>query len=547
MSCHKCANAKYGKTLYDRTVKGRTARASRRTMRVVAGGAVLGLLATGGATALPAANAADFSGFSTFALAVPLRIEIYEPAIPIPASPQLELNLSYTKVGGTSGPVGTARASALWPGDAVGEGLKTFFETLGLPAAIAFSYPVQVNAQSPGEVGSATQELFPGMIGRVITNEESAIAKVGYGISGDVAEADSGEPNSLLDNVMSGDITALLGQLTGSSTAPSGQTPATSPLGPLSALVSAGAVESISRTSYAADADAVVATSTARVGSIALLGGIVKLDGVEVVTTVTSNLAGGAKVSRKVTIGAMSIAGNKFGLTGDGVEATGKSTPIPGLPDAPAAALAALGISLELGKANSSKEGSAGSVTAEGLRITIDTKPLLSKLPKLPLDDLVAALPDLPGQAAILKGLIIALGEATPKVSIVLGQSTSRAETVAAIGGEIPPMAPADGVGAAPLTDVPPVDDVPLSGGVDSGLPPIAGPDAPTVSTPLNPLSTIPGLPKLGELPTWLLLLGLGLAGGAGWYIRQAGLTLFGVATTCAHGLKAGIPDLRKV
>ena len=97
--------------------------------------------------------------------------------------------------------------------------------------------------------------------------------------------------------------------------------------------------------------DAVVATSTARLGSIGLLGGIVKLDGVEVVTKVTSNLAKGSVVNRKVTIGAMSIAGNKFGLTGDGVEAMGKTNPIPGLPDNAAQALAALGITITPGKA----------------------------------------------------------------------------------------------------------------------------------------------------------------------------------------------------
>ena len=64
----------------------------------------------------------------------------------------------------------------------------------------------------------------------------------------------------------------------------------------------------------------------------------------------TSNLAEGAAISKSVNVGGMSIAGNKFAFTGDGIVAQGKATPIPGLPDAPAAALKALGISFELGK-----------------------------------------------------------------------------------------------------------------------------------------------------------------------------------------------------
>jgi hypothetical protein len=43
-----------------------------------------------------------------------------------------------------------------------------------------------------------------------------------------------------------------------------------------------------------------------------------------------------------------------------------------------------------------------------------------------------------------------------------------------------------------------------------------------------------------------LMMLGILLAAGAGWYLRRAGGLLFGAGATCAHGLKAGIPDLRK-
>ncbi|RNL65324.1 hypothetical protein EFK50_05025 [Nocardioides marmoriginsengisoli] len=553
MTCGECTNDHKGeKTLYDKTVARRIETASRRAKRTVASAAVLGLLSIGGAASVMPAQAADYSGWSTYAQATPLRIELREPAIPIPSDPQLELNFSYTKVGSTSGPIGSARASALWPGDAVGEGLKTFGEQLGLPGALTDGgYPVQVNAMSPGDTAAATQEFFPGMTGKVTTSPKKAVAKVGYGTAGDVDPGGDGtgtKPKTPLELLQSGDLSALSGLLAGASTAGPGETPSTSPLGLLSLLIKAGGMESISSTTYDEEGDSVIATATSRLGSIGLLGGIVKLDGVEVITTVTSNLAKGAVISRKVTMGALSIAGNKFAMTGDGIEAMGKVNPIPGLPDAPAAALKALGISIDLGKATQSKTGPAGSVTAEALRITIKTAPLLSKLPKLPLGQLMEKFPDLPGQAGILKGLIIALGDATPQLDIVLGQATSRAETVAGIDPGPTVTPPTTG---GPTTETPGGTDG--GPGIDSGpmpgeLPPVqAGGEQPSVTTPVVPRNATSGLPPLDKLPTWLVLLGLAIGGGLGWYIFRSGSLLFGGAVTCAHGLRAGIPDLRKV
>ncbi len=551
MTCAQCSDSSssHEKTLYDKTVARRIETASRRSKRIAAGVLVLGLVTTGTGAAMSVAQAApDFAGFTTAAVATPLRIEVLEPAIPVPADPQLEMNFSYTRVNGTSGPSGSARASAMWPGDAVGEGLKTFGEIIGLPPQLTENgYPVQVNASSSGETGAATQEFFPGNTGKVVANGKSAIAKVGYGTSGDVAHGGTGDgdaPANPLDALAQGDLTALGNLLSGSQSAGPGEAPPSSPpLGALSALVNAGGMESISSTHYDPEADVVEAKSTSRLGSIALLSGIVKLTGVEVTVKVTSNVAGGAKITQDVNIGGMTIAGQKFAYTGDGFVAAGNKTPIPGLPDDGKKALAALGITIQPGEVVKSVEGTVGKISAEGLRIGIDTRPLRSLLPTLPIAELVSGLPDLPGQAAILKGLVIALAEAAPKLSIVLGSSFAEANTIAGIdfpelpeGGEVTP--PVDGG---------PIDEVVPPGGEITDLPPTAGPGAPEVSTPVNPVSNVPGLPPLGSTPFWLLLAGLALALGAGWYIRNAGTLLFSGAGTCAHGLAAGIPDLRKV
>ncbi len=66
------------------------------------------------------------------AWAAPLKIEIYEPTIPIPGSPQGEVEVAYTEVEGDSSQ-SRGRSSYLWPGDPIGEGFKTFVEQLGFP------------------------------------------------------------------------------------------------------------------------------------------------------------------------------------------------------------------------------------------------------------------------------------------------------------------------------------------------------------------------------------------------------------------------------
>ncbi|WP_209721904.1 hypothetical protein [Marmoricola sp. OAE513] len=534
------------KTLYDKTIARRVRTASRRSKRTAASVLALGLLAGASASSMSPANAApDFTGFTTFALATPLRVEIYEPAIPVPSSPQLEFNFSYTKVQGASGPIGSARASAMWPGDAVGEGLKTFGEQLGLPGPLTDGgYPVQVNAQNPGDTQSASQEFLPGSVGRVSTTDKKATAKVGYGTAGDVADGDTGStpPPNLLDLLK--DPTGLTGILLGTKTdKDGGSTPSGSPLGALSALVNVAGMDSISSTSYDPESDTVTASATARLGTVGLLGGLIKLNGVEVVTKTVSNIAQGAVTTKKIDIGSMSILGNKFGYTGKGFEAMGKENPLPGLPDDAIKALAKLGVKFEIGESKVTKEGPVGSVSAEGLRIEIDTQPLLSLLPKLPLDELVGQLPDLPGQAAILKGLIVALGDAHPKVALVLGQSRADAQTVKGIDPDAVVTPP---VVDTPVTDTPvadvPVGDVPIT---DPGAPA----ETPPGNAPTDPFvpQKVSGLPPLGSIPMALLLGGLMLAAGLGWYIRRAGLIMFGGSATCAHGLKAGIPDLRKV
>jgi hypothetical protein len=514
------SQGKNEKTLYDRTLVGRARSAGRRSKRTAAGLLAFGLLAGGTAVGVGPAHAAAYGGFTTTATASPIKLEIFEPAIPIPTEPQAELDLSYTQVAGGSGPSTTARSSALWPGAALGEGLKTFGEQLGLPGALTDGgYPVQANAGFPGDTTQQSQEFLPGMIGRVDAGDKRTVAKVSY-TSSDVSDGDAGDSKAPSANPLD----ALKGLIGAKSGTPN-------PLGALGLLIDFDGMTSVSSTDY--DGDTVVATATSRIGELRLLGGLIKLDGVNVVTKATSTLEGGTKTSQTVDVGGMTIAGQKFSYGPDGFSALGKNTPIPGIPTSVAALLKQLGVAIEVPKPEVTKNGSTGSVSAEAVRITLDTKPLRSKLPQLPLDKLVNGLPDLPGQAKLLKGLLLSLNTIAPKVVLHLGTSQVSAATIALadLGG---------GAGTAPGLTGSDTTSPDLS-----ATPPI---DSPAATAPGADIQTTPkaqGLPPLRSIPTLLLLAGLALVAGAGWYLRQAGL-LLGGANACAFGLKAGIPDLRK-
>src|SRR6478609_2628923 len=156
----------------------------KRTLVPLAAAAVLGgmLPASPGV----AADKPTFSGYSADAWAAPVKIEIYEPTIPVPANPQLEVELAYSTVEADSGS-SQGRASWLWPGDPVGEGLKTFVTQLGLPEQLGEAgYPVQVNAAQPTGEAAQSDEPFPGTVMRTSATERKTQAQVGFSPDGAV-------------------------------------------------------------------------------------------------------------------------------------------------------------------------------------------------------------------------------------------------------------------------------------------------------------------------------------------------------------------------
>jgi len=545
-----------------------TRRARQRAGAVTAAGLALGLVVAPAAALVAPASAmpkADpsYGGFSTSATASPLKIEVFEPAIPVPTDPQFEMDFSYTRVQGDSGPTTSARASAMWPGPAVGEGLKTFGEQLGLPGALTDGgYPVQVNSQFPGDPSQMSSEPLPGMVQRVNATDKRTVAKAGYTGSGDLAEGDPGSagaapattstpaPPDLLTSLSSGNLSALGSALTGAKSGDAANPVQTNPMGALSMLVDFDGMTSVSSTSY--EDDKVVATATSRIGELRLLMGLIKLTGINVVTRVTSSLDGGAVTSRTVDVGGMTIAGQKFSYGPDGFTAAGSTTPVPGLPTSAADLLKMLGVAIEVPAPVVTQDGSAGTIDAEAVRITLDTKPLRSKLPSLPLDSIINQLPDLPGQASVLKGMLLSLNTLSPKLVLHLGQASASATTVSAVdlGGDSSavstPAGTSSSVGTGTGTSAAGAAPAASVGSPGETAPAATTPTSAATTTPIRTVAAVPGLPPLGSVPGMLTLLGVLIAAAAGWYLRRAGGVLFGAGATCTHGLKAGIPDLRK-
>lgn len=521
-------------------------------------------------------EAAPFSGYTASATAAPVRIEIYEPTIPIPANPQLELVLGYSTVEADSGS-SQGRASWLWPGDSVGEGLKTFVEQVGLPPQLGENgYPVQVNASQPSGDDTDSDEPFPGTVMRTAAGEDTTVAQVGFSSDAQVRDGDAaGEAaeGPLPGLPLGGDLLSSFGQvITGglplAAPAPTdepsdqpddepsdepaeeepapGATPGLPPQ--LAALVDVEGYASSSKT-VAADGS-ITSIARSALGEVSLLGGLVVLEGVTSVSRSTSDGQQGANV-QTARLGGITVAGQTFALGPAGVEAAGQQQALPSLPPELTAALAQLGLAITLPAPTQTQDGDKATNDVAGLRVEIDANTLKQQLAALPLDALVGALPADPPE---LRSTLQALTGLAPKIVLTLGTAATEVDTVQGIPlpGDAPAEDPEDaeepadssgagsagggGGGAVPAASAPAASGPVTSGG-----------DAPASAGAL-PAAELAGsgLPPLSSLPGALLVGGLALAAVGGTWLRKIGVIALGGAGSCSHGLDSGLPDLRK-
>lgn len=559
-------------------------RAAARRVAPLLAATLLGTVAVQGigATARAEEPSNPFAGYVSSAWAAPVKFEIYEPNIPMPADPQLELELGYSVVKADSGS-GKGRGSWMWPGDPIGDGLKTIVEQMGLPSQLGENgYPVQVNAGYPSDVQSASQEPVPGMVMRTSASEKETSAEVGFSPDSNIAALPSsgatapstggllgipGLPQlpvlgQVLDLTQVPTMLAQFGKST--STSPGGNTAAMAGLPPqLAALIDFSGYSSTSRSTL--DKGVVTTTAQAALGDVRLLGGLVRLEGVTARHVTTSD---GVKATSEgeTTVGGISVLGTRFAWTAKGFEVGGQQ--IPGLPDDPNLALQMLGITLTQPKVTKSAEGLKGEGLSEGLKITLDANVLGQALKALPLQQLVNMIPEQGKQLKTVLGLVVGL---SPKVVMTLGNAGSLTETVKAQPVPGPDSSPsatpsADPDAEATTPDAEPSTGAGAGGGSSSGgaggssaggapLPSVGAPGSPTdpvvTASPGTPeLAAAPmgaGLPPLNSLPGFLTILALALAGAAGTWLRRAGLLALGTGGACHHGLDSGLPDLRKV
>ena len=568
-------------------------RSSRLVGTVLAAGLVgaslplsAGLLSSGAsAEDEPTTGGAPAFGFATTTTATPIRIEIFEPTIPIPATPQVELNLGYAKVQSDTGS-SRGRASFRWPGDAVGEGAKTIIENLGLPPELsgpiaAQGYPVQVNSGFPSGEPSEANEPFPGTIMRTSSSAERTTAYNGFSTDcklGEPTEGDAGDgedggdegpvpglpPLPGIPGLGGGGLSGLLGGLTdgltaalsGASTKSTKSTKDDKAAAEdeVACQLPAQLAVAVDLDGYASSAtttsssEQVKAVSRSALGDVSLLGGIITLSGLT--ATATSSSDGTEPVgSGEANYGVLSIAGQRFRFGPDGLEAAGSTTAIPGLPDEAGAALKMLGITITQPGTTKEIEGDKVTTKTEALVIEIDTvvlQPILSQLPLATILDPITS--QLPPEAGPVKSLLSALPGLAPKIVLHLATASSTVQTVEP-GDPIPPVDPTD----PPSPEPEPVDNggtggttIPDTPGADTPVVDDGGTDTGDDGTLTDAAPAAAGLPPLFSIPGALLFGAIIAATVVGSYFRRLGIAALGGGAACPHGLDSGLPDLRK-
>ncbi len=534
-------------------------------MRPLALKSVLAILAVGlagGLLPVPAAAPAraeaepGFSGYSTETSASPIQLDVYEPTIPVPATPQLRLMLGYATVEADSS-LSSGRASFLWPGDFVGEGFRSVIDSFGLPEELsepigARGYPLQVNSRHPAGPRRQADEPVPGTVMRTSADAERTTAKAGYSSNCELEPRPSGEGEQPPETPSPG--TPELPSPPSRPGSPASGSEQQSrdadacPIPPqLAALVDVGGYIATSETSLTGGD--VVSRSRSELSDTRLLGGLITLSGVSATAISGSDGAEGT-ASGSADYGTLRLAGQEFALGPDGITAPGRKARLPGLPDEPAKVLARLGITITVPQPDRNVSGDRAASRSEGLIVDVDTTVLRERLDALPIDLLAELINRLPDQARELKSLLGATLRLSPRFVIHVGTAASTVDTVQGI--DIPLPGPELGVDAEPPTGtgtatggMPEPGPAPETG--SAAAPTSAGaPPAPAVANAV-PERASAGLPPLFSIPGALLFGGIALAALAGGYLRKLGALVLGGGAVCPHGLRTGLPDLRKV
>jgi len=494
----------------------------RRTKQGLAllGGAVIITLAWPG----PSGADTSLGGYSGTALADPIHIQIYEPALPLPSSPQIDIGIGYAKAHTDTGPVSRATASYLWPGDVIGDGFNQLVKAN--PNA---KYPVQVNSRYPATSDSPAQNTAQLTQGNGMTTSSNGFVTTasvtGLGVAG---------PNTDLLSGIGQGLGQLLGKNKPTKQLPPLPVPVSSTLGGLITLQNMHSDSTVD-----VETKTITSTAHASMTAIKLLAGLITVDGLDVTSQTVSD-GSKATATGSVTALQVSIAGQKLGFTDKGVEVAGSTTALPSIPSTVTSLLGQVGIGVSYAPAQRTVQGATGSYQTSGLSISIDTAPLKKALNVggivAPLQKLVERIPKLGDNLGPLLGI-------GPKIVFTLGDVQTNSTAAPAYTGGIGAGGTVGGGSSAGS----PGGTLPggtLNPGTTSGT----TPGTPGTIAPVNGsvAPTALNLPGLGKVPRALVLGSLLAAALVGWGMKVAGGFLLAGGRSCAHGLATGVPDLRK-
>ena len=467
----------------------------------------------------------SLGGYEGIAEAAVVHIEIYDPTIPIPATPQGDGSIGYTKSNVDSGPTSRALSSYLWPGVVVGDGFDQLTKQPGS------QYPIAVNSRYPATTTAPANNTIQLTDGNGMTTSTDGLntdAKVTLlGVAGDGTNPLGGIGSGL----------PQLGGLPPASASPSptksGGKSSGTPLnigGGLSALVSAKTVTSESKVTVAEKT--VTAEAHAAVANLSLLGGIISLKGLDVQSKVVSD---GAKASstETTTLGSLSLLNGAFPikLSDDGIDLG-----LPAISDTVTGLLKSLGIEIKTLPVTKTTDGATATMANQALQISIDTKPLKAVLDNV-LNPILAAIPQ---AAKDQLAPILSLG---PRIVLTIGTTDTSASAAPAYniggGGSFPGTTGGGTTGGDTGTGSNGNGLLPGSTDQPSTIP------SQTVTQPPSQQAAS-SLPGLGDVPRGLIVGGILLACLIGWAVTRYGGILFGGAANCDYGLATGVPDLRK-
>jgi hypothetical protein len=501
-------------------------RTRRRRVAALFGAAVVLTLAWPG----PSGAETSLGGYSGVARADAIHVEIFDPTIPLPSDPQIDLGIAYTKSNTDTGPVSRAVASYLWPGDVIGDG---FDQLTGNPDS---TYPVQINSRFPATTSApATNRAQISDGNGMTTSSNDTTTKAtasGLGVSG----SSLNQPGKGLCKIIN----------------PKKCTDKSGSDGKVPVQVSKQVSALMTMTGGSSDSTVTVGknsvTSTAHATGLGLklLGGLITIGQVDITAKTVSD--GKKAVTTGTTdISSVTIAGKSLGIDGKELNLAGSKIKLPDLPSTITDLLKDIGISFDYAVSSKTVNGADGSLSASGLIITVDTKLLHDALAPLTgaLADLLNKFPNMSEVTALL-----GLG---PKIEFIIGDVSSSATAQPAYVGT--PLPGGGGSTSGSSSGGGAVTGGGSTGGstgdTGTGVPAGTGSNPTQATTPTTPTQNVAqpvafGLPALGSVPRLLILGGLLVAGAIGWVFRSAGGFLLGAGRNCNFGLSTGVPDLRK-